>query len=206
MPAAAALYALVRRQADAARELHDAQVAHERTQHENAEARLQVMQAQVEPHFLFNSLASVRRLYQTDAQAGHAMLDFIDYLAASLPAMRESESTVKREVALAVAYLEVQKIRMDLRLAFAVDVPAALGNIVIPPLMVATLVEDGIRRGEFAAGVDPVEASKAICTGCTGVLHPAIIAQFAMKDLEADARRVVRYLLRALAFADTDSA
>jgi sensor histidine kinase YesM len=146
--AAASLYVLVRRQTDAARELHDAQVAHERTQHENAEARLQVMQAQVEPHFLFNSLASVRRLYQTDAQAGHAMLDhFIDYLAASLPAMRESESTVKREVALAVAYLEVQKIRMGSRLAFAVDVPRALENIVIPPLMVATLVENAVMHG-----------------------------------------------------------
>lgn len=68
--------------------------------------------------------------------------------------------------------------------------------------MVAELVADGVRRGEFAAGTDPVEASKAICTACTGVLHPAIIAQFAMKDLESDARRVVRHLIRALARPD----
>jgi AcrR family transcriptional regulator len=65
--------------------------------------------------------------------------------------------------------------------------------------MVATLVGDGIRRGEFAAVVDPVDASNAICTACTGVLHPAIIAQFAHLNLEEDARRVVRYLIRALA-------
>jgi AcrR family transcriptional regulator len=65
--------------------------------------------------------------------------------------------------------------------------------------MVAELIADGIERGEFAAGVDPVDASNAVCTACTGVLHPTLIAQFAMKDLEEDARRVVRYLLRALA-------
>jgi AcrR family transcriptional regulator len=65
--------------------------------------------------------------------------------------------------------------------------------------MVAELVADGVRRGEFAKSVDPMDASNAICTACTGVLHPAIIAQFAHKDLEEDARRVVRYLIRALA-------
>lgn len=145
---ATVLYVLARRQADAARALHDAQINRERAQQENAEARLQVMQAQVEPHFLFNSLASVRRLYQTDAKAGNAMLDhFIDYLTASLPVMRESESTLKREVALAVAYLEVQKIRMESRLAFAVDVPEALESLVILPLMVATLVENAVMHG-----------------------------------------------------------
>jgi AcrR family transcriptional regulator len=65
--------------------------------------------------------------------------------------------------------------------------------------MVAELVADGVRRGEFASGTEPMEAAKAVCTACTGVLHPAIIAQFAHKDLEEDARRVVRYLIRALA-------
>ena len=156
--AATLLYLLIRWQADAARELHDAQIVRERARQENAEARLQVMQAQVEPHFLFNSLASVRRLYQTDAHAGHAMLDhFIDYLAASLPAMRESESTLKREVALAVAYLEVQKIRMESRLTFSVDVPRPLENVVIPPLMVATLVENAVMHG-----LSPLPAGGAI--------------------------------------------
>ncbi len=65
--------------------------------------------------------------------------------------------------------------------------------------MIAALVADGVRRGEFAPEIAPVDASNAICTACTGVLHPAIIAQFAHKDLEQDARRVVRYLLRAIA-------
>ena len=65
--------------------------------------------------------------------------------------------------------------------------------------MVAELIADGVARGEFAPGVDPRDASKAVCTACTGVLHPALIAQFAHKDLEEDARRVIRYVIRALA-------
>jgi AcrR family transcriptional regulator len=65
--------------------------------------------------------------------------------------------------------------------------------------MVGALIADGVRRGEFAGAVVPAEAAKAVCTACTGVLHPTLIAQFAHKDLEQDARRVVRYLLRALA-------
>ena len=64
--------------------------------------------------------------------------------------------------------------------------------------MIAELVADGVRRGEFASGVVPMDAANAVCTACTGVLHPALIAQFAHKDLEEDARRVVRYLIRAL--------
>jgi AcrR family transcriptional regulator len=65
--------------------------------------------------------------------------------------------------------------------------------------MIADLIADGVRRREFASEVAPVDASNAICTACTGVLHPTLIAQFAHKDLEEDARRVVRYLLRAIA-------
>lgn len=65
--------------------------------------------------------------------------------------------------------------------------------------MIAELVADGAARGEFAPGVEPMDVAHAVCTACTGVLHPAIIAQFAHKDLEADARRVIRYLIAALA-------
>ena len=76
---------------------------------ELAEARLQVMQAQVEPHFLFNTLANVRRLFQTDPPAAHAMLEHLSrYLSAMLPRMRSAESTLGQELALALAYLHVQ--------------------------------------------------------------------------------------------------
>lgn len=64
--------------------------------------------------------------------------------------------------------------------------------------MLAAIVADGVRRGEFRADVAPDEAARAICSASTGVLHPALIAQFAHKDLEAEARGLVRFLLAAL--------
>ncbi|MGH7006761.1 MAG: TetR/AcrR family transcriptional regulator, partial [Alphaproteobacteria bacterium] len=62
----------------------------------------------------------------------------------------------------------------------------------------AEIVADGVRRGEFRADIAPQEAAKALCSACTGVLHPALIAQFAHKDLEEEARGLVRFLLAAL--------
>ena len=81
------------------------------------EARLQMLQAQIEPHFLFNTLANVRRLYQTDAAAAESMLDnLMRYLAVALPQMRATDSTLGREAALAESYLAIQRIRMGRRL------------------------------------------------------------------------------------------
>ena len=112
------------------------------------EARLQMLQAQIEPHFLFNTLATVRRLYQTDAAAAESMLDnLMRYLTVALPQMRASDSTLGREVALAEAYLAVQKIRMGRRLAFAIEVPAELRDASVPPMMLLTLAENAIKHG-----------------------------------------------------------
>jgi signal transduction histidine kinase len=115
---------------------------------EMASARLQVLQAQIEPHFLFNTLANVRRLCQTDATAGRAMLDnLMEYLAIALPRMRDTESTLAREAVLIEAYLNVQKIRMGRRLAFSIDIPDALRDRFVPPMMLLTLVENAIKHG-----------------------------------------------------------
>jgi sensor histidine kinase YesM len=120
----------------------------EEAERESAEARLSALQAQIEPHFLFNTLASVRRLYETDPASGRSMLRHLSrYLAASLPMLRESRSTLGRELALAIAYLNVQQIRMGARLAFDIDVPASLNDIVVPPMMLATLVENAVVHG-----------------------------------------------------------
>jgi sensor histidine kinase YesM len=111
-------------------------------------ARLQVLQAQIEPHFLFNTLANVRRLYQTDPVAGRSMLDHLmRYLEVALPRMREARSTLRSERALAQAYLEVQTIRMGRRLRFEIDMPEALGDAQVPPMMLLTLVENAIKHG-----------------------------------------------------------
>ncbi|MEO8506332.1 MAG: histidine kinase [Betaproteobacteria bacterium] len=115
---------------------------------EGAEARLQVMEAQIEPHFLFNTLASIRRLYETDAASGKAMLRHLtQYLTASLPVLREAHSTLGRELALAVAYLNVHRIRMGPRLAVEIDVPQRMHAFPVPPMMLSTLVENAIVHG-----------------------------------------------------------
>jgi hypothetical protein len=112
------------------------------------EARLQVLQAQIEPHFLFNTLAHVRRLYQADRAAAESMLEnLMHYLAVALPQMRAVDSTLGREAALTESYLNIQRMRMGRRLAFAIDVPVVLRNARVPPMMLLTLAENAIRHG-----------------------------------------------------------
>jgi len=110
--------------------------------------RLRLLQAQVEPHFLFNTLSNVRRLCQSDAAAGRAMLaQLTRYLRAALPRMRGNETTLAEEIDLVSAYLGVQKIRMGMRLETSIDAPAPLLAARVPPMMLATLVENAIKHG-----------------------------------------------------------
>jgi signal transduction histidine kinase len=112
------------------------------------EARLQMLEAQVEPHFIFNTLANVKRLCRIDPPRARAMVDrFSAYLRASLPQMREGRATLGREVDLAAAYLDVQKVRMGRRLACTIDVPDALRPHPFPPMMLISLVENAIKHG-----------------------------------------------------------
>lgn len=113
-----------------------------------AEAQLRVLQAQIEPHFLFNTLAHIKRLYLIDAVQGKAMLNNLSsYLRAALPQMRESDSTLGRELALARAYLNVLQARMGERLGVSISVPHDLRHAELPPMMLSTLVENAIKHG-----------------------------------------------------------
>jgi sensor histidine kinase YesM len=141
-------YFFLTREEEVAARLHQAEMQRVDLDCELAEARLQVMQAQVEPHFLFNTLANVRRLFQTDPDGARAMLTHLSrYLSAMLPRMRSAESTLGHELALALAYLHVQEIRMGSRLTVRTDVPEALEALPFPPMMLVTLVENAIRHG-----------------------------------------------------------
>jgi len=112
------------------------------------EARLRMLQAQIEPHFLFNTLANVRRLYQVAPADAATMLDHLmRYLQGALPHMRAASSTLAREVELTRAYLELQRIRMGPRLAFDIAVPETLGDTALPPMMLVTLAENAIKHG-----------------------------------------------------------
>ncbi|HXW66115.1 MAG TPA: histidine kinase [Burkholderiaceae bacterium] len=113
-----------------------------------AQAQLKALQAQIEPHFLFNTLASVDYLIETDPKrASEMQRHLIQYLRAALPQMRGNESWLGREVDLARAYLEILKVRMEERLRFAVDVPDGLRSAEFPPMMLQSLVENAIRHG-----------------------------------------------------------
>jgi hypothetical protein len=112
------------------------------------EAKLQALQAQVEPHFLYNTLASVQALTEVDpARANTLTGHLIMYLRNALPKMRESISTVEQEIELVRAYLNILQMRMGDRLTFEIDVPPELMNAAVPPLMLPTLVENAIKHG-----------------------------------------------------------
>jgi signal transduction histidine kinase len=132
----------------AAAALHEAELNRIRLQGELAAGRLQVLEAQIEPHFLFNSLANVRRLLRIDGEAGRAMLaDLMRYLESALPRMRADSSTLAREAELIRAFLAVHQVRMGPRLQVRIDVPAELGGRVVPPMMLLTLIENALKHG-----------------------------------------------------------
>jgi sensor histidine kinase YesM len=115
------------------------------------ESRLQLLQAQVEPHFLFNTLANVQHLVETDAtRASQVLESLIQYLRAALPQMREGATTLGREIDMARAFLEIHRVRMGSRMDFGIEVPAALECRPFPPMMLISLVENAIKHG-----VDP---------------------------------------------------
>ena len=119
------------------------------------EARMAAMQAQVEPHFLFNTLASIDHLIETDpARASQMQKNLIALLRASMPSMREASGNgtsgvrdLGRELAVIRPYLEILKVRMEERLATDIQVPDGLLSAEFPPMMIQTLVENAIKHG-----------------------------------------------------------
>ena len=131
----------------------EAEAERERLARQGAQAELKLLQAQVEPHFLFNTLSNLRYLVQTGSRDALPMLDhLIHYLRTALPEIRTDTSTLGREVELARAYLEIMKLRMGGALEFEIDLPAAIGSHPLPPLMVMTLVENAIKHGVAPLG------------------------------------------------------
>ncbi|MFL6695667.1 MAG: sensor histidine kinase [Vitreoscilla sp.] len=128
--------------------MHSAQAERAALEQETLQARLKTLEAQIEPHFLFNTLANVRRLYETDPAAGETMLErLMRYLLVALPSMRDELPTLGREAQLIEAYLELQQVRMGRRLAYRVEIAPALREIAVPSMMLLTLVENAIKHG-----------------------------------------------------------
>jgi len=113
------------------------------------EARMEALQAQIEPHFLFNTLASIDQLIQTDPpRASKMQQSLIRYLRSAMPQMREgSRPTLGQQVSLCSAFLDIMAVRMEGRLQPVVDVPEGLKSAVFPSMMLQTLVENAIKHG-----------------------------------------------------------
>ena len=119
-----------------------------RLEAELQQARARLLEAQIEPHFLFNTLANVRQLQRNDPGAGVAMLgDLIEYLETSLPSLGSESTTLDRERALVAAYLRLHRARFGARLRFDISFPEPLLPCVVPSMMLLTLVENSLRHG-----------------------------------------------------------
>jgi len=150
------------------------------------EAQMAALQAQVEPHFLFNTLALIGQLIETDPkEAARVHAHLIEYLRSSLPQMRSSGGgTLGKQVELSRAYLAIMQARMKERLAVRFEVPDFLGSSPFPPMMLQTLIENSIKHGlepKVAGGTITVRAH---VEGAT--LHVDVCDDGVGIDLHAD--------------------
>ena len=128
-------------------------LARSETERLTLDARLNLLQAQVAPHFLFNTLANVQALVEAGSpKAPEVLKSLIAYLRAAVPRLHESATTLGQEVELVRAYLELMRTRMPDRLSFELNVDPATKSLRCPPMTLLTLVENAVRHG-----IDPGE-------------------------------------------------
>ncbi len=117
------------------------------------DARLRLLQAQVKPHFLFNTLANVQALVNAGSpRASQVLANLIAYLRAAVPRMQEQATTLEQELDLVRAYLELMQMRMPDRLQFVLRIEPAAAKCQSPPMTLLTLVENAVQHG-----IDPSE-------------------------------------------------
>lgn len=113
-----------------------------------AEANLRALQAQIEPHFLFNTLANVTSLIHTKPDDAKRMLeDFIAYLRATLSSTRQDRTTLISEFEMMKSFLSILQIRIGNRLQFDIELPDDVHNATMPPMLLQPLIENAIRHG-----------------------------------------------------------
>jgi signal transduction histidine kinase len=145
---ASAFFWLRERNANLSKELETRELARLEAEKRSIEAQLKMLQAQIEPHFLFNTLANVASLIRREPPLAGSLLDaLIRYLRASLMRTRAEGGTLGDEMALLRAYLEVLSIRMGERLRYEFDVAPELLSTPFPPMLLQPLVENAIHHG-----------------------------------------------------------
>lgn len=132
--------------------LAQARLEQEEAQRQASEARLRLLESQLEPHMLFNTLANLRVLIGSDPERATAMLDRLnDFLRATLAASRTEASsglhTLRAEFDRLRDYLELMAVRMGPRLRYTLDLPESLAQHPVPPLLLQPLVENSVRHG-----------------------------------------------------------
>ena len=153
-----------------------------RQQKSEVDLRLTVLQAQVEPHFLFNTLASVHSLIRNDPARAEATIEaLVDHLRTTLPKLRAGvgspHSTLEAQLEVCRSYLDVMLVRMGNRLRYEIDVPKALREHPFAPFMLISLVENAVKHG-----IEPSAAG-----GCIGI-HAAVVRNDAEPSLEVTVR------------------
>jgi len=129
-------------------ELHRTRIDLLSMQADRADAELLRLRTQIEPHFLFNTIANIVQMYQTDAAAaGRTLARLIGYMDTSHAHIRRQEAALDEELALTEGYLEIQRMRMGTRLRYEIDVSSDLHRTGIPPAALLTLVENAIKHG-----------------------------------------------------------
>ncbi len=113
-----------------------------------AESKLKLLQLQVEPHFLFNTLGSAQQLAEKSApDAARLISDLIRFLRATTPTLRDEATTLRQDAAMVRAYLRIMQTRLGARLQWSVVIPETLEDVIVPPGMLITLVENSIKHG-----------------------------------------------------------
>ena len=129
-------------------EHRDARLRAETIERQALQAQLRLLQAQIEPHMLFNTLANLQGLIALDPERANTMLDqLIQYLRATLGASRAERTTLGEEFAAMEAYLGLMGVRMGQRLAYRLDLPPGLRQASLPPMLLQPLVENAIVHG-----------------------------------------------------------
>jgi hypothetical protein len=146
---AMALLVVNRERVQRIRQAHnEARLRAETIERQALQAQLRLLQAQIEPHMLFNTLANLQGLIALDPERANTMLDqLIQYLRATLGASRAESTTLGEEFAAMEAYLGLMGVRMGQRLAYRLDLPPALRAARLPPMLLQPLVENAIVHG-----------------------------------------------------------
>ena len=123
-----------------------------------AESKLKLLQSQIEPHFLFNTLGSAQQLAERSApEAARLISDLIRFLRTTTPSLRDATTTLAQDAAMLRAYLRIMQTRLGSRLSWSIAIPEALDDVALPPGMLITLVENAIKHG-----IEPLPAGGRI--------------------------------------------